>query len=76
MWTQEELGDQMTANRWQTFRSSDDSIPTTPYEAGVFVQNARLYLMTFGYSEIDARLILCAAHDRINASWFDVKEVA
>lgn len=67
-------------NRWQTFRSSDDSIPTTPYEAGVFLQNARDYLKTYGYATIAARFIINDAHGRVNETFIAdslaAKEVA
>lgn len=55
-----------TNSRWDTFRSSDDSIPTTPFEAGVFLQNARLHLLAYGFDSIDARLIINDAHDEVN----------
>lgn len=74
------VGDEMTipgTSRWQIFRSSDDSIPVTPFEAGVFLQNARLHLIAlYGNKAMEARLILVDAHDRVNASFFDVQEVA
>lgn len=65
-------------SRWQSFRSSDDSIPTTHYEAGVFIQNARLYLTTFGYSTMGARMELNDAHERVNKAYRDslMQEVA
>jgi hypothetical protein len=72
------VGDEMTpTNRWQQFRTSEDVIPSTPYEAGVFLQNARLHLIAlYGHAAMEARLILVAAHERVNNHFFDAKEVA
>lgn len=66
----------MSNSRWSQFRSTEDSIPTHPFEAGVFLQNARLHLLSYGYSSIDARLIIDQAHGRVNDSFFEFKEVA
>lgn len=63
-------------SRWSAFRSSEEAIPSTPYEAGVFIANARLHLMTYGFESIDARELLTDAHFRVNASFFDHLEVA
>jgi len=63
-------------SRWQQFRECDDSIPSSPFEACVFIQNARIHLYAYGYESIDARELLTEAHARINNSFFDKPEVA
>lgn len=63
-------------SRWSRFRTTDDSIPVTPYEAGVFIQNARLHLTGYGFHDtFDARMILLNAHEEVNRTFFD-REVA
>jgi hypothetical protein len=53
-------------SRWKMFRTSEDCIPSDLYEAAVFIQNARLHLLAYGYDSLDARLILNDAHVRVN----------
>lgn len=56
-------------SRWNTFRYSEEDIPSTPYEAAVFLQNARLHLLSYEYDSLPARKILNDAHVRVNQSF-------
>ena len=64
------------ANRWQTFRTLDDSIPTRSFEAAVFLHNAVFHLLSHGGDCGDAIRVLNHAHERVNDTIFAVKEVA
>lgn len=62
--------------RWSSFRTSDEAIPSTPYEACVFLQNARLHMLSSGKSSYESRLIISLAHEEVNRHFFDSPEVA
>lgn len=53
-------------SRWKTYRSDDDSIPSTPYEAAIFLNNAWRHLRVYGLDSLDARELLTDAGFRIN----------
>jgi hypothetical protein len=63
-------------SRWSQFRASEDSIPEHPYEAGVFLQNARLHLINADPLNWEARKIIGCAHDEVNKHFFTDREVA
>lgn len=60
-----------TNSRWQHFRSYEEYIPTTPYEAAVFLQDARLHIR--GFADIGALAIFTDAHGRVNDELMGVK---
>jgi hypothetical protein len=57
-------------SRWQQFRELDDSIPATPREAAIFLNNAWFHMLASPYSCHEDRGILLAAHGRVNDSFF------
>lgn len=63
-------------SRWSRFRTSEDSIPANPFEAGVFLQNARLHLINSDPIDWDSRRIILAAHEEVNRTFFDDKRVS
>ena len=65
-----------TISRWQQFRCSDDSIPVTPFEAAVFLDNAWHHMLASEHSCHEGRKIVLDAHTEVNRTYFDVKEVA
>lgn len=61
----------MADNRWQYFRDLDESIPSTPREAAIFIDNAWHHMLASEYSCHEGRKIVLAAHARINESFVD-----
>lgn len=57
-------------SRWSQFRESEDSIPTTQYQACVFLDNAihHLWNSSGHVDAYEAFKILNGAHNRINES--------
>lgn len=63
-------------SRWQAFRELDNSIPATPREAAIFLNNAWLHMLASDSSCHEGRSIVLKAHARVNESLFDKPEVA
>lgn len=55
-------------SKWTEFRTFDESIPKSLFEAAVFLHNAQLHIgdVRHNHSNIDARYILIDAHGAIN----------
>ena len=51
-------------SRWNEFRGSREDYPETWFEVDVFLSNAIMHLR--GRDEIDARIELCNARDRVS----------
>lgn len=62
-------------SRWSEFRTSSESWPSTPFEAAVFLQNARLHLVTLDPGDMEGRRLITDAHAEINKHYFN-KEAA
>lgn len=62
-------------SKWSNFRSQIEDVPTRPFEASVFLNNARCYLNSFGDATVEARMVLNDAAGRVNDDWLaEVRE--